>query len=49
MPLAKEKKHEIINSFRQHEEDTGSTEVQIALLSERIRYLTEHFKNIYKN
>ena len=44
MPLAKEKKQKIINSFRHHEEDTGSTEVQIALLSERIRYLTEHFK-----
>jgi small subunit ribosomal protein S15 len=44
MPLAKEKKLEIINSFRKHETDTGSPEVQIAILSERITYLTEHFK-----
>jgi len=44
MPLALEKKREIIEQFRIHEKDTGSTEVQIALLSERIRYLTEHFK-----
>lgn len=44
MPLAREKKQEIISSFRKHGEDTGSAEVQIALLSERITYLTEHFK-----
>jgi small subunit ribosomal protein S15 len=44
MPLAKEKKQEIISSFRKHDGDTGSPEVQIALLSERISYLTEHFK-----
>ena len=44
MPLALEKKKEIIEQFQTHEKDTGSTEVQIALLSERIRYLTEHFK-----
>jgi small subunit ribosomal protein S15 len=43
-PLFKEKKTAIIENFRAHESDTGSTEVQIALLSERIRYLTEHFK-----
>jgi small subunit ribosomal protein S15 len=39
-----EKKKEIIEQFRNHEKDTGSPEVQIALLSERIRYLTDHFK-----
>jgi len=44
MGLAQEKKKEIIGQFRGHEKDTGSAEVQIALLSERIRYLTEHFK-----
>jgi len=44
MTLNQEKKKEIIGQFRIHEKDTGSSEVQIALLSERIRYLTEHFK-----
>ncbi len=44
MALAQEKKKEIIDQFRNHEKDTGSPEVQIALLTERIRYLTEHFK-----
>jgi small subunit ribosomal protein S15 len=44
MALVQEKKKEIIGQFRNHEKDTGSTEIQIALLSERIRYLTEHFK-----
>lgn len=44
MPLVLEKKKEVIDQFRNHEKDTGSPEVQIALLSERIRYLTEHFK-----
>ncbi|RMF84605.1 MAG: 30S ribosomal protein S15 [Nitrospinota bacterium] len=44
MPLTKERKDEIINTFKRHENDTGSPEVQIALLSEKIAYLTEHFK-----
>jgi small subunit ribosomal protein S15 len=44
MPLLKEKKASIIEGFRTHGVDTGSPEVQIALLSERISYLTEHFK-----
>jgi small subunit ribosomal protein S15 len=39
-----EKKKTIIEKYRLHESDTGSPEVQIALLSERIGYLTEHFK-----
>jgi small subunit ribosomal protein S15 len=42
MPLVKEQKNSIIANFRAHDTDTGSPEVQIALLSERIRYLTEH-------
>ena len=42
--LAIEKKQEIINAFKKHESDTGSPEVQIAILTERITYLTEHFK-----
>ncbi|MBW3565052.1 MAG: 30S ribosomal protein S15 [Acidobacteria bacterium] len=42
-------KSEIINEFRTHESDTGSPEVQIALLSNRIGYLTEHFKTHAKD
>jgi len=37
-------KNEIIDKYRKHESDTGSAEVQIALLSERISHLTDHFK-----
>ncbi len=44
MALTKDKKTEIIDTFKTHEGDTGSPEVQVALLSERITYLTEHFK-----
>ena len=39
-----QKKQELIGEYKIHDTDTGSPEVQIALLSERIRYLTEHFK-----
>ncbi len=42
--LTKERKNEIIESFAAHEGDTGSPEVQVALLTERIIYLTEHMK-----
>jgi small subunit ribosomal protein S15 len=42
--LATEKKQEIINTFKKHDGDTGSPEDQIAILSARISYLTEHFK-----
>jgi len=42
--LTKERKTEIIGSFKMHQADTGSPEVQIAILTERINYLTEHFK-----
>jgi small subunit ribosomal protein S15 len=44
MALSKEQKQELINSYRLHDTDTGSPEVQVALLSERITYLSEHFK-----
>jgi small subunit ribosomal protein S15 len=44
MPLNTEKKQSIISEFKTHDSDTGSPEVQIAILSERITYLTEHFK-----
>ena len=44
MPLSKETKQEVIGKFKLHEEDSGSPEVQIALLTEKIRYLTDHFK-----
>ncbi|MBU4236917.1 MAG: 30S ribosomal protein S15 [Desulfocapsaceae bacterium] len=43
------KKHEIIEKFKVHPTDTGSSEVQIALLSDRIVYLTEHFKTHSKD
>ncbi len=49
MALDKAKKNEIINNFRIHEKDTGSSELQIALLSERINSLTEHFKTHKKD
>lgn len=49
MPLHTEKKAELIDKFRTHESDTGSPEVQIALLTERISYLTEHFKTHAKD
>lgn len=44
MPLAKAAKTDLVTQYRQHEQDTGSPEVQIALLTNRISYLTEHFK-----
>jgi small subunit ribosomal protein S15 len=44
LSLTKEKKTSIIDQYRRHATDTGSAEVQIAILSERIGYLTEHFK-----
>jgi small subunit ribosomal protein S15 len=42
--LSREKKTEIIGAYKTHDADTGSPEVQVAILSERISYLTEHFK-----
>lgn len=49
MALTKDKKSDLISSYRTHEKDTGSPEVQVALLSERINYLTEHFKTHAKD
>ncbi|MBK8216713.1 MAG: 30S ribosomal protein S15 [Myxococcales bacterium] len=49
MPLHSEKTSELVAKFRTHETDTGSPEVQIALLTERIGYLTEHFKTHAKD
>jgi len=49
MGMDKEKKQNIISEFRQHDKDTGSPEVQIAILSDRIVYLTEHFKTHAKD
>ena len=48
MALVKEKKKELIHTFKVHENDTGSPCVQIALLTERLNSLTEHFK-MHKN
>ncbi len=47
--LAPVKKSEIISQFRTHDSDTGSPQVQIAILSERIGELTEHFKSHAKD
>ena len=44
MVLHRDQKTELISSYQVHKSDTGSPEVQVALLSERISYLTEHFK-----
>ncbi len=49
MTLDAVQKRDIIDRFRQHESDTGSTEVQVAILSERISYLTNHFKTHAKD
>ena len=47
--LTLEKRKTVISDYRLHEKDTGSPEVQIALLSARIEYLTEHFKSHKKD
>lgn len=44
MPLTKDRKDEIIQTYHTHETDTGSPEVQVALLTERINQLTEHLR-----
>ena len=49
MAFPRELKSEIIDSYRTHDSDTGSPEVQVAILSERIRYLTDHFKTHAKD
>jgi small subunit ribosomal protein S15 len=47
--LSKDRKTELIGNYKTHESDTGSPEVQVAILSERITYLTEHFKTHAKD
>jgi small subunit ribosomal protein S15 len=47
--LDKEKKRDLIDKFKEHQKDTGSTSVQVALLTERINYLTEHLKKHKKD
>jgi small subunit ribosomal protein S15 len=47
--LTKDKKTAVIGDYKKHEKDTGSPEVQVAILSERINYLTEHFKTHSKD
>lgn len=49
MSLLKEDKETVMSGFRMHEADTGSSEVQIAILSARITYLTEHFRTHKKD
>ena len=49
MALAKEAKLNVITQFRVHKSDTGSPEVQVAILTERITTLTEHFKTHVKD
>lgn len=49
MPLTSERKGAIIQEFRRHDQDSGSPEVQVAILSERIGYLTEHLKTHRKD
>ena len=47
--LARERKQDVITRYRTHDKDTGSPEVQIAVLSERIGELTDHFKTHQKD
>jgi len=47
--LTKDRKTELIGNYSTHQGDTGSPEVQVAILSERINYLTEHFKTHAKD
>ena len=49
MPVSTVRKADTISKFQQHQSDTGSPEVQVALLSERIAHLTEHLKNNHKD
>ncbi len=49
MALVQEKKTELVSKYRRHDKDTGSPEVQVAILTERIAYLTEHFKTHKKD
>ena len=49
MPLAAEVKSKVITDYKLHESDSGSSDVQVAILSHRIKQLTEHFKSHKKD
>ena len=49
MPTSKEKKQEVISRYKLHDTDTGSPEVQVALLTEQVNHLTEHLKTHSKD
>jgi len=49
LAINSEQKQEIIKSYKTHDSDTGSSEVQVAILTERIKYLTDHFKSHAKD
>lgn len=49
MSITSEQKQTLINKFQRNSSDTGSTQVQVAILTERIKYLTEHFKTHKKD
>ncbi len=49
MSLSRDKKKELVKKYGENDLDSGKTEVQVALLSERIKYLTEHFKTHSKD
>ena len=49
MALTQEVKNQVVSTFQRHETDTGSSEVQVALITKRILYLTEHFKTHSKD
>ena len=49
MSLSSDKKKELVKKYGENDLDSGKTEVQVALLSERIKYLTEHFKTHSKD
>jgi len=49
MSIQDDRKQEVIGEYRTHDNDTGSAEVQVALLTERVRHLTEHLKTHKKD
>ena len=49
MSITNERKQEVIGEYRTHDSDTGSAEVQVAILTERVRHLTEHLKTHRKD
>ena len=49
MAVVPERKQELVRTYKRHEKDTGSPEVQVALITERMAYLNEHFKTHKKD